>query len=183
MEIDLEKIKPVLRRIEGYLDKMELNYGEIEVDEIPAIVLSFTFDDKEDDEKRTNEMEKTGIRNQFLVIITTDGEWIAIKSLVGSVKDLPSKHLCEIYQDCLQANYALEEVTFSADKEGDIFVEADMLSDTRFEDFREEFSSIVLGMRVFIDIIKKYGVGNVDTSQHKDSKEFHHITLKDVIYR
>ncbi len=177
MEIDLDKIKPVLKRISEYLDKMELNYGEIEVDDIPALIMSFSFDESE--EKETKSEKEL---YQFLVIITTDGEWIAIKSLVGSREEIPKEHLCDIYLDCLKANYALEELTFSADKDGDIFVEADMLADVRFEDFKEEFSSLVLGMQVFIDLMKKYGVSKINTASKKSSKTIKRHTIKDLMY-
>ncbi len=176
MEVDLAKIKPVLERISGFLDKMNLNYGEIEVEDIPALIMTFTFEDEEEDDAIGNS------NHQFLVIITTDGEWIAIKSLVGSQKDIPSENICDVYLLCLQANYALEEVTFSADKDGDIFVEADMLADVRFEDFREEFNSLILGMQVFTDIMKKYGVGVIDTAKQKNSKSIRNYTLKEIIY-
>ncbi len=45
--------------------------------------------------------------------------------------------------------------SFSADEEGHVYVEADMLPDIPFDDFRMEFNSLVVGIDYFLEVLDK----------------------------
>ncbi len=149
-----DKMETNLDKVSRWLEKLEVSHTKTSIQledgsEIPIIVTTYTVPPD----------------NSFLVMIGGDGEWIRIKTLVAEKTHLPADQLQDIYYQCLLGNFILDEVTFSADRRGNIFIEADMLANTRFEDFREEFFSIATGIHYFLDFMKKYGKKSLDTSQ------------------
>ncbi len=149
-----EKMEVNLDRVSRWLEKLEVAHTKTSIEledgyEIPIIVTTYTVPPD----------------NGFLVMIGGDGDWIRIKTLVAEKTQLPEDKLQEIYYHCLLGNFILDEVTFSADRKGNIFIEADMLANTRFEDFKEEFFSIATGIHYFLDFMKKYGKKSLDTSR------------------
>ncbi|MFQ5820572.1 MAG: YbjN domain-containing protein [Candidatus Heimdallarchaeota archaeon] len=122
----------VIEKIAEWLEKMDLKI--IRIDDEPKIVVNYQIED-----------------HIFQVQLIVGDEWINVKSLIAFVKDIPSSERRKLYKKVLNANWALNEVTFSADpEEGNIWVETDMPSDTTFENFQVEFSSIPFGINYFI---------------------------------
>jgi hypothetical protein len=89
----------------------------------------------------------------FLVRVIVGETWINILALVGLVKELSPTEQRNLYRACLTANYMMPEVTFSADREGDVYVEADMPTDTTEDNFKIEFQSVVFGIKYFMEQI------------------------------
>lgn len=142
-----------LNKISKYLDKMGIPYknqdlGSESKSKFPALLCTYRFENK----------------HNFDVIVYSIGEWINIKCLVLRRKKIPSHFLTDIYELCLQLNYDLPEVTFSANK-GDIFIEMDALAESSFEDFAEEFKSIPVGITHFVEKVQElYGITIEDTN-------------------
>jgi len=89
----------------------------------------------------------------FLVKIIVGKKWINILALIALTKNLSSTEEKNLYRACLTANFMLPEVTFSADMEGNIYIESDMPTDTTEDNFKIEFQSVIFGIKYFIDEI------------------------------
>jgi len=89
----------------------------------------------------------------FLVRVIVGERWIHILALVALIKGLSSTEQKNLYRACLTANFMMPEVTFSADREGDIYVEADMPTNTSEDNFKIEFQSVIFGIKYFMDKI------------------------------
>ena len=89
----------------------------------------------------------------FQVQIRASEKWINAKALVAFVKDIPAQERCNLYHKVLLTNWELNEVTFSADHDGDIWLETDMPTDSTKENFEIEFNSIPFGLTYFVDKI------------------------------
>ncbi len=160
---DWDKMEANLDKVSRWLEKLEVSHTRTSISlddgyDIPILLTTYTVSPS----------------NKFLVMIGGDGTWIRIKTLVAEKSQLPEYLLQEIYYHCLLGNFILDEVTFSADRKGNIFIEADMLASTRFEDFKEEFFSIATGIHYFLDFMKKFGQQSLDTSSTK---------LRDIQYQ
>ena len=121
-----------IEKVAEWLEKMDLKI--IRVEDEPKIVVNYQIED-----------------HVFQVQLIASDQWINAKALVAFVEGIPKSELRKLYRNVLAANWALNEVTFSADPEqGNIWCETDMPSDTTFENFEVEFSSIPFGIKHFI---------------------------------
>ncbi|WP_371803475.1 hypothetical protein [Candidatus Lokiarchaeum ossiferum] len=129
-------------KIALHLDQINIPYrfqdiGDQEDKIFPALICTFRVENLE-----------------FDVIIYNLNKWIHIKTLVMDTADLSSDILLKVYELCLELNYDLPEVTFSAFQKN-IFIEVDCLVDVDFDDFKAEFLSIGDGIEAFISTIKQ----------------------------
>ncbi len=161
--LDYEKIDKMLNTIDEYLKSLNIPFNRNEIlldpdtkEKLPVIETVYKHKNKE-----------------FLVILGGDGTWIRIKALVAKVDDLPANKLQYIYQQCLYANFVYDEVTFSSDRNGNIFVEADMLATSDLESFKHEFFSIAVGIDFFENLLEKLG------SEAKSTRGF---SIENIIY-
>ncbi len=96
--------------------------------------------------------------HDFDLLVMSDGEWVHVKARVFQMQgdlQLNYEFKAALYHLCLLGNFYLNEVTFSADDEGNVYVEADMLPDIPYEDFRMEFNSLALGIDYFFEVLEK----------------------------
>ena len=133
-----------LEKVSGWLQELGIGHRKelipLQDIDLPVITTTYSVGDKD-----------------FFVLIGGDGKWLRIKTLVATPEQLPQNHLQEIYFACLRANFALDEVTFSADEGGNLYVEADMIATTNFESFKEELMSIGNGITFFINYMSQLG--------------------------
>ncbi|MHA2273648.1 MAG: hypothetical protein ACXACI_17490 [Candidatus Hodarchaeales archaeon] len=73
--------------------------------------------------------------------------WIQIAARVAMASELPADKREEILEHVLKANYELNEVTFSMDKDGNLYSENDVPKVSNFENFRSEFTAVPFGIR------------------------------------
>ncbi len=133
-----------LAKVAEFLDKMGIPYTKDKLggeDKPPVLLTAYRTRGKE-----------------FLVVVMADEKWIRIKARVlnlSEAEDLKkdSELIMKIYHLALVGNFYLDEVTFSADKDGNLYVEADMLSTVSFDTFKEEFNSLAVGIDYFLDAI------------------------------
>jgi len=114
-----------LEKIAEHLDEMQVPYsfkeiGNNENDTFPAIICTYRYSNLD-----------------FDVVIYNITEWIHVKALIMNASNFSSKALLTIYELCLELNYDLPEVTFSA-SEKNIYIEVDCLVDVDFDDFKAE---------------------------------------------
>ena len=137
---DEEKLK-ILEKVKGFL--MKLERGEISVDKKnfaldSLIVIEFEIG------------EDLKLKNRILV--TKD--WILAKTCLMFFETVPDPELFHLMCiEMLKANFEYPEVTYSVDDEGNMYIEADMPSDTTFENFESEFNSILFGTLHFYNTI------------------------------
>ena len=70
--------------------------------------------------------------------------------IANAPRTKPDRLRLQLYQKLLEANFALNEVTFSLSPGGDVFVEADMPIDTDYLNFESEYGSIEFGVEYFL---------------------------------
>ena len=110
------------------------------------------------------------------IFITKEG-WILIKCLLMFSHDIPEdpKVIKSLWGNLLQGNFDYPEITYSLDKECNIFVETDMLVTTTFENFQCEYNSLKEGALNYFDQI----LPNIDGEFKKGNtfERIHHIYL------
>ncbi|WP_457557519.1 hypothetical protein [Candidatus Harpocratesius sp.] len=165
--------KKNLEKMGQYLDNLGIPFkhqdiGDKSEDKFPTLICTYRFEEK----------------HNFDVIIYSVEEWIHVKCLVLKVNRLKPKLRCKLYEMCLQLNYDLPEVTFSANK-GDIYIEIDALAEISFEDFTAEFQSISQGISIFIENIQnQYDIDILDTNGeehtgiYRKKRIFHNVYKK-----
>jgi len=130
-----------LEKVKGFLTK--LNRGEITVDKKNFSIDSLIIIEFEsaDDLKLKNR-----------ILITKD--WIMSKTCLMFFETVPEPEIFHLLcVEMLKANFEYPEVTYSVDDEGNMYIEADMPSDTTFENFESEFNSILFGTLHFYNMI------------------------------
>ena len=148
MSYDQEKRN--LTEVGTYLEKMDIPHDLVDIEDSegkrnPAIVTNYKCRDY-----------------QFEVTIRNNEDWINVYCFVLDTSELDDDALLSIYKACLELNFRLPEVTFSA-WEDSIYIEADMLVGVPFKDFAAEFNSIALGIDHFVDLLKPREVTISDT--------------------
>ncbi|MHA1822115.1 MAG: hypothetical protein ACTSU2_08185 [Promethearchaeota archaeon] len=120
-------------------------------------------------------VSKDGALNLTLKAVTIwDDKWIQVKLLL-SKGPIPEPLKIPLYEALLQNNFLLNEVTYSQSPSGDIYVETDMPTDTTFENFKSEYSSVVYGADIFFgEIIPKLSekIEPRDTFEHENPQFF-----------
>ncbi len=138
---DREQKLKILETVEEYLTRLETN--EISIDKENYLIDSpINIEFESGDELK--------LKNRIL--ITKD--WIMSKTCLmffETVPDLELFHLLCV--EMLKANFDYPEVTYSIDDENNIYIEADMPSNTSFKNFESEFNSILFGTFHFYDNI------------------------------
>jgi len=124
-----------LDKVEGWLKNMDLKILSKDK-ERSMLTLPFLISEK-----------------TFLVRVIVGEKWINILALVALIKGLSSTEQKNLYRACLTANFMMPEITYSADREGDIYVEADMPTNTSEDNFKIEFQSVIFGIKYFMDKI------------------------------
>ncbi len=82
-------------------------------------------------------------------------QWYQVAAQIIKGSNVPednNKRLL-IYQKLLQANFKLNEVTFSMDRDGNIYSENDIPKESNFENFRSEFTAVPFGIRYWLENI------------------------------
>ncbi|MFQ5980172.1 MAG: hypothetical protein ACE5OZ_18725 [Candidatus Heimdallarchaeota archaeon] len=80
--------------------------------------------------------------------------WIQIAAQIAKASDIPDNKKEFVFASLLQANYELNEVTFSMDKAGCIYSENDVPKvGAAFENFRSEFIAVPFGIRHWLENI------------------------------
>jgi hypothetical protein len=79
--------------------------------------------------------------------------WIQIAARLAKASDIPEDKKAQIMEEMLKANYELNEVTFSMDKEGNCYSENDVPKVSNFENFRSEFTAVPFGIRHWMENI------------------------------
>jgi len=139
------KAKEELNVVGIYLKKMDVPYDLIDMideegEKSPAIVTTYQHKDYE-----------------FEVTIRHHGDWINVYCFILDTSGLDNDVERVLYKTCLELNYLLPEVTFSAHKD-DLYIEADMLVGVPFKDFEAEFNSIALGINQFVALLAPRGL-------------------------
>jgi len=110
-------------------------------------------------------------------ILTTNEGWILIKCLLmfnDTIPPDPEIHE-ELWSKLLQGNFEYPEVTYSLDREYNIFVETDMPVGTTFENFESEYNSIRFGaINYFTKILPKI---NAEIQRVDTFERMHHLYL------
>ncbi len=150
-----------LEKVSGWLQELGIGHRKelipLQDIDLPVITTTYSVGNKD-----------------FLVLIGGDGKWIRIKTLVATPDQLPQDQLKEIYFSCLRANFALDEVTFSADDSGNLYVEADMIATTNFESFKEELMSIGNGITFFMNYMNQLGSA-IDGTKNARTSDIHYL--------
>jgi hypothetical protein len=141
MSINKEKEIENLTEVGKYLTSMGITHTLDEIENgsvsFPALITSIRYEEFE-----------------FDVIIYNKNDWINIKCLVLNSEGQPQNLLYEMYEQCLEANFNMNEVTFSVSNK-DVYLEADLLVGVALEDFQEELKSIAAGIKFFVDLVKE----------------------------
>lgn len=104
----------------------------------------------------TLKSKKEGVPDLVLKVqIIFDEKWIQIKLLLMGTKDMSDGLKMALYKELLMANFQLNEVTYSISKKEDVYVEADMPSDSNYENFKSEYGSVVFGIDYFLGNVLK----------------------------
>ncbi len=77
-------------------------------------------------------------------------KWINIKLMLMRHEEVPPNLRPVLNEKLLNANFDLNEVTYSVSQQGDIFVEADMPVNTDYTNFSSEYGSIEFGVIHFL---------------------------------
>ncbi|GAB4325602.1 MAG: hypothetical protein Kow0069_31690 [Promethearchaeota archaeon] len=80
-------------------------------------------------------------------------KWIQVKLLLMRGSEVPANLREKLYALLLQANFNLNEVTYSLSENGDVYVETDMPSDTEYDNFQVEYGSVEFGAEYFLSQI------------------------------
>ncbi|TFF89229.1 MAG: hypothetical protein EU549_01325 [Promethearchaeota archaeon] len=138
-----------------------MSENEVNLDEIYDKVLEFLNDLKPPTIHEFKEDYKIIIPfkykfpNNETVTLNVDArlskKWIQIKCLILLNEYLPDIAGLEerLHKEMLYANFMFAEVTYSIDKQGNIFAEADLPLDTDYNNFKSEFVSIVFAIDNF----------------------------------
>ncbi len=77
-------------------------------------------------------------------------KWINIKLMLMRHEEVPLNLKPTLHEKLLNANFDLNEVTYSVSQQGDVFVEADMPTNTDYTNFQSEYGSIEFGVIHFL---------------------------------
>ncbi|MFW9916890.1 MAG: hypothetical protein ACFFGZ_14890 [Candidatus Thorarchaeota archaeon] len=80
--------------------------------------------------------------------------WIQIAARIAKASEIPADKREQILENILKANYELNEVTFSMDKDGNLYSENDVPKVSNFENFRSEFTAVPFGIRHWMENIQ-----------------------------
>lgn len=128
----------VINTLRDFLSKMELSFSYDEKGKV--FIISYEVSSRE-----------------FVVNVFVMEKWISVGTLLVKAEELPSNLDREaFYVRLLQDTFYINEVTFGLTKTGDVVVHAETYTDAlTFENFKMEFSSVVYGIRHFVDNIMK----------------------------
>jgi hypothetical protein len=140
--------KEIVDKVYSWLECMELK-GIIKAENEPRLIVNFGIED-----------------HVFQVHVLVTEKWINAKALIAYVADIPRTEREKVYRFCLNANFELNEVTYSTDPDqGNIWVEVDMPCETTFDNFKIEFGSIPFAIHHFVtEIAPKIDFSIRDTS-------------------
>ncbi|GAB4315025.1 MAG: hypothetical protein Kow0069_16670 [Promethearchaeota archaeon] len=97
------------------------------------------------------EKGETGVTLEADLVV---GEkWLQVKVLLMRNEHVPPKVRADLHRMLLEANFSLNEVTYSLDADLDVFVETDMPVDTDFDNFAVEYGSVEFGVNYFLGTI------------------------------
>ncbi|HMF33744.1 MAG TPA: hypothetical protein VKK79_20130 [Candidatus Lokiarchaeia archaeon] len=86
----------------------------------------------------------------FEAKITFLHKWLNVKLMLIQAESVPDRLRLPLYEKLLQANFDLNEVTFSLSPSQDVFVEADMPVESDYLNFESEYGSIEFGVDYFL---------------------------------
>jgi len=139
----------VIEKVEGWLEKLGFNYAKEQVDsegggKEPVLYIRFRGKAKQPD---------------FDVYIIARGDWILCRARLATADQIPKAKRAEFYRALLNAVFRYSEVSFSADDDGNIFVECDIHRTSDLRTFEEEFKSLPVGMGIFAEeLAPKFGI-------------------------
>ncbi|MEX2720194.1 MAG: hypothetical protein Q6362_002095 [Candidatus Wukongarchaeota archaeon] len=144
----MSNVEETVNKIYSWLEEMELK-GIIKVGGENRLIVNFGIED-----------------HVFQVHVLVTEKWINAKALIAYVADMPRSEVKKVYRLCLNANFELNEVTYSTDPDqGNVWVEVDMPCGSSFENFKVEFGSIPFGIHHFVtEIVPKIDFSVRDTS-------------------
>ncbi len=143
--LHVSQLEENLSKISKHLDQMGIIYTRTSFPtkdgEVPCLVATHRVRDFD-----------------FDLITIASEDWVHVKarvlSLTNEMKN-DNDFKAAVYHVCLLGNFYLNEVTFSADDEGNIYVEADMLPDVDHDGFQQEYKSLLVGIDYFLDFLHK----------------------------
>jgi len=134
----VKPIKNPIAKIQGFLEKKDLNY---EIIDEKTLIVPYEIDGK-----------------LFKPTISLDDKWIVVSSMIIKSKDFPQgmndDYILQIFRKLLRAIHELPEINYDIDDQDNIFVSADMRYDiTDIQNFFSEFLAIPYGIKHFIEKI------------------------------
>ncbi|MBD3404611.1 MAG: hypothetical protein GF411_00570 [Candidatus Lokiarchaeota archaeon] len=111
-------------------------------------VMQIPFETNEDKTRFFTEWSLDGKSFKVIINVRVDG-WIQITALLIESKDIPAERKLEILEHLMKDNWELDDVTYSMDKDGNIYSENDIPGHSNVETFLTELNAVVYGAKRF----------------------------------